>query len=170
MEILQAKIQDAKNIASLAIQVWLDTYAVTGIRETFSEFIWNELSPEAFKKKLNNPDIDIYKVVENEHLIAMAEISYNSACPANSSLKCEIDKLYVQQNYHGKNVGANLLNFINSICKKKSIKTIWLTVYENNHRAIKFYQKHNFVEIGDTYFELGEERHRNIILTKRFPE
>jgi ribosomal protein S18 acetylase RimI-like enzyme len=41
---------------------------------------------------------------------------------------------------------------------------VWLTVFHENERALAFYRKHGWIELGYTFFCLYEERHKNIIL------
>jgi len=167
VKISRAGISDSGNLATLAIQVWLDTYAVSGIRQTFSNYVWDELSPAKFEKKLVDKSIIIFKMEENSHLIGFAEIHFSSPCPASPEITTELNKIYIHQNYQGKKLGIELLEFIGRELKEANLQTYWLSVYENNVRAIKFYNKNQFEEIGELFFTLGDEKHRNIILKKK---
>ncbi len=164
MIIRKATKEDAKNIASLAVQVWLDTYAVEGIRDTFSEYIWSELTPENFSEKIENDKREIFLLWENEHLIGFAEMNYDSHQTKSSKDDAEIDKLYIQENFCGKGLGKELINHIRKECKVRGVKEVWLSVYENNRRAIGFYEKVGFTETGELFFRMGDEKHRNLIL------
>lgn len=167
MKIELAKKEDIKNIASLAVQVWLDTYATEGIRDVFSEYVWNELTPESFQKRFDDKNRLFISVKKNNHLIGFVEINTNSTSPVNSELNFEIDKLYIQNNFCGKNIGSEIISFIGNYCSENSIPGMWLTVYENNIRAIKFYFKNDFEEIGEYYFHLENESHRNLVMYKK---
>ena len=41
---------------------------------------------------------------------------------------------------------------------------IWLKTNSQNSRAIAFYAKHGYTKIGVTFFELGSEKHENMVL------
>jgi ribosomal protein S18 acetylase RimI-like enzyme len=41
---------------------------------------------------------------------------------------------------------------------------MWLGVWEHNPRAIAFYHKHGFVDVGDHVFLLGEDPQTDIIM------
>jgi len=166
MKILKADYSDLKNISTLAVQVWLDTYAAEGIRTTFSDYIWEELTTKNFQHRFNNRDREYYKVVKDDHLIGFFELNYNSPYGTDKKLNLEVEKLYIQQNFCGKGIGSKIIDFINSLCSSRNICSFWLSVYENNERAIMFYKKVNFVEIGEIYFELGAEKHRNLVLKR----
>lgn len=167
MIITKADVNDASSIATLAVQVWLDTYAVEGIRDSFTKYVWSELTPDNFRIRFSNPDREFLKVEINSHLVGFAEINYNSTPGKNSGTNVEIEKLYIQENFCNKGIGKKLIFSINERCKDKGILSVWLSVYENNERAISFYRKNNFFESGDLYFNLDGEKHRNLILIRK---
>jgi diamine N-acetyltransferase len=41
---------------------------------------------------------------------------------------------------------------------------IWLKTNSQNSRAIAFYAKHGYTKVGITFFELGNEKHENVVL------
>ena len=41
---------------------------------------------------------------------------------------------------------------------------LWLGVWEQNPRAIAFYQKHGFRTIGEQTFVLGTDRQRDLVM------
>lgn len=169
MKIGKATTSDAKNIASLAMQVWLNTYAVDGIRAAFSNYVWEALSPANFLTILNDPNRDIYKVEIDNHLIGFADINYHSVCEAGFRLTVEIEKLYIHENFCHRGIGKQLLDHVVLVLQEKAIDHMWLSVYEGNKRAIRFYEKYGFTCGGELFFELEHERHRNLVMVKRWP-
>ena len=55
-----------------------------------------------------------------------------------------------------------------SACLGKIMQTdtdvVWLGVWEKNPRAIAFYRKFNFKEVGEHVFALGKDMQRDIIM------
>lgn len=47
-------------------------------------------------------------------------------------------------------------------------KYMWLSVLESNNRAISFYAKNGFTEIGKLSFEIGQENFSYIAMKKEF--
>jgi ribosomal protein S18 acetylase RimI-like enzyme len=43
---------------------------------------------------------------------------------------------------------------------------MWLSCWENNHRALAFYRRWGFVETGRTLFPVGEDRQLDIVLSR----
>jgi len=43
---------------------------------------------------------------------------------------------------------------------------VWLGVWERNPRAISFYKKFGFIEVGDHVFPLGNDPQRDIVMAR----
>ncbi len=57
----------------------------------------------------------------------------------------DIHLIYITQKYRRSNFGSNILSFIEFNKNLINISKIYIEVSENNHPAIKFYEKNNFV-------------------------
>lgn len=160
------EVKDSIDIAALSIQVWLDTYATKGIRKAISKYVLNEFTEKNIERKLRFDNQVYLLAIEDDHLIGYVSLNVKVTCPITGDEIPEIDKLYVQESFTGKGKGSDLLESALSYCKSKGHKKLWLTVFHENKRALKFYEKHDFKEIGLTYFELESEKHKNHVLCK----
>jgi len=50
--------------------------------------------------------------------------------------------------------------------KRGGYKTLWLGVWEHNHRARAFYRKWNFHDVGTHVFHLGEDLQTDILMQR----
>jgi ribosomal protein S18 acetylase RimI-like enzyme len=48
-------------------------------------------------------------------------------------------------------------------------RTLWLGVWERNPRAIAFYRKCGFTEVGTQTFVLGTDHQRDLVLERPIP-
>jgi ribosomal protein S18 acetylase RimI-like enzyme len=46
----------------------------------------------------------------------------------------------------------------------------WLGVWERNPRAISFYRKFGFAEVGEHVFSLGNDPQRDIVMARKIAE
>jgi len=76
----------------------------------------------------------------------------------------EIQRIYVDSNWHGKGVAQQLFEACLHAFDKRDINRIWLGVWEHNPRAIAFYKKYGFKEAGEKSFLLGSDRQRDIVM------
>lgn len=160
----RATVDDAANLAALSIQVWLHTYATQGIRRELSNYVLTELTEVALASALADP-AERFTLYEGDgHLLGFIRLKTGSVCPTDPDCTTEIVTLYVQSHFVGQGIGADLLRHTLSGCETDAV---WLTVYHGNTRAISFYKREGFTSIGSTWFELGTEKHENIIMQKQ---
>lgn len=62
-----------------------------------------------------------------------------------------IDELYLQENYRGRGIGKQTIEFVSDFCRANRIKALHLEVEHENKPAQALYQKTGFV-IHDRYF------------------
>ena len=49
---------------------------------------------------------------------------------------------------------------------KRGADGVWLGVWENNPRAIRFYAKWGIVEVGEHIFHVGSDAQRDILMSR----
>jgi diamine N-acetyltransferase len=47
---------------------------------------------------------------------------------------------------------------------KRRANGVWLGVWENNPRALRFYAKFGFVEVGEHRFHVGSDAQRDLLM------
>ena len=79
----------------------------------------------------------------------------------------EIERIYVLKEFLGKTIGQLLLEHAFQIAREKGNENVWLGVWEENKRAIRFYQKNGFEEFDKHIFMLGEDAQTDILMRKK---
>lgn len=158
-----AAMGDAANLAALSAQVWLHTYARSGLRHALSNYVLTELTEGKFLDGLQN-DRQMFIVCETDvHLVGYIRLDFDAPCPSRIDISTEIMTLYVQAHFLRRGIGAGLLEQALAVCRQRGISDVWLMANHENATAIAFYQRHGFQHSGSKLFELGSERHENFI-------
>jgi len=76
----------------------------------------------------------------------------------------ELWRIYLDKSSHGLGIGRLLLSKAMEAARTMSSDQIWLGVWEKNHRAISFYEKHGFKVVGSQEFSIGTEIHNDIVM------
>ena len=71
---------------------------------------------------------------------------------------------FIDIEYHGKQVGQVLYNKALLVAKQHNVDILWLGVWEENPRAIRFYQKNGFVEFDKHIFKIGNDEQTDIMM------
>lgn len=161
-------LSDAENLAALATQVFLHTYATEGISSPISSYVLSEFSVAKFLSLLTDTSTTTVVVAEvNANLVGYALVNYRSPCPNQASFTAELATLYVQEHFTGKHVGSALLANVEASAIERTRSPLWLSVNANNKRALAFYAFHGYCKIGVCQFKLGNECHENHVLVAK---
>jgi ribosomal protein S18 acetylase RimI-like enzyme len=164
LEIRRGRSEDADRLAVLATQVWLHTYAISGITADIAAYVRHELTPEKYRAILDDPQYQVFVAASGESLAGLAVVKFGVPCPAENYSSTELETLYVQEHFVGCGAGKSLLRAAETEAKQRSNGVLWLTVNAKNARAVAFYAHQGFTKVGTTYFVLGEGRHENHVL------
>jgi ribosomal protein S18 acetylase RimI-like enzyme len=164
-----ADFSDAANLTVLKQQVWVATYAVEGLRSEFSDYLLAEFTLANEMALLGNPEKKTLIAELNGHIIGCAVVDFNAEVPLPAVGNIpEIAVLYVLERFTGMGFGKILLQKSLQLINESGFNAAWLTVYHKNLRAIKFYNKSGFTDIGKTFFEMQGNQYENRVLIKRF--
>lgn len=68
----------------------------------------------------------------------------------------ELQQLYVVHDWHGLGVADRLMNWAFSTARERGADELYLTVFDHNERAKRFYARYGFAEVGRCTFTLGD--------------
>jgi diamine N-acetyltransferase len=77
-----------------------------------------------------------------------------------------LDQLYILQDHHGHGIGKELLAWAIDESRRRGMKELYLTVYVDNHRAKRLYERNGFDAVGRYDFMVGSHADEDIIMRK----
>ncbi len=80
----------------------------------------------------------------------------------------ELQRIYVLNDFLNKKIGHELLNVVFDEIKTIRSKHLWLSVYVDNLKAIRFYEKYNFKIIGKHTFGILKQSFEFYVMDKEF--
>jgi ribosomal protein S18 acetylase RimI-like enzyme len=78
----------------------------------------------------------------------------------------EIQRFYLLQECHGTGIAATLMAACLAALRKRGSDVAWLGVWEENPRAIAFYRKEGFAEVGRKVFMVGTDPQRDLVMAR----
>lgn len=162
-DIRPACAADAPRLAALARWVWLQTYAVEGVHESFAGYLDSAFATAELARLIADPTQRMWVAERESHLLAWAHLDLSASCPLPglAGPQAELSRLYVVPPAAGQGLGTALLRQLRSALPSY---TTWLRAWEGNAGALRFYSREGAVLLGETWFELEQERHRNEVL------
>jgi ribosomal protein S18 acetylase RimI-like enzyme len=77
-----------------------------------------------------------------------------------------LDQLYVLKKHHGSGIARELMDWALAEAKRRGSEALYLTVYIDNHRAKRFYERYGFEAVGRYDFMVGNHADEDIIMRK----
>lgn len=165
--IRKANRSDAKQLSRLAEITFRDTFGVMNTAEDMELHCRANYSEAVQAGEISNPGMVTLLAEVEERLVGFAQLRWDGApnCVLAKS-PGEIQRLYVVDDWHGKGIAQDLMNACIEEMKARGSDVVWLGVWERNLRAISFYKRFEFVEMGDHVFPLGSDPQRDIVMVR----
>lgn len=166
--IRKATISDIEVIQEISKQTFIETFAAVNTPENLDNYVRENFNSKHIALEINNPESAFYLAILDNKTIAYLKLNFgNAQSEIRSDEAMEIQRIYVLKAFHGKKIGQLLLNEAILIGQKSGVDSIWLGVWEENHKAIEFYSKNDFVVFDKHSFTLGNEVQTDLLMELR---
>ncbi|MBO0358028.1 GNAT family N-acetyltransferase [Hymenobacter sp. BT186] len=163
--IRQATSQDLDVLQQIGRQTFRETFSATNSAENMKRYLEEGFSGEKLLAELQNPHSTFYFAELAGTVIGYLKVNTGPAqTEAQSVSALEIERIYVLQAYHGQQIGQVLYNQAMQLAVQANADYVWLGVWEENPRAIRFYQKNGFVAFDKHVFMLGDDAQTDILM------
>lgn len=157
IKILKATIEHVEILAPLSIEAFIPAHGHSSPKKDIESYIERNFSIENFKKELANPAFEYYLIYHNNKAVGFSKVIFNTPHENVASQNLtKMERLYILKEYYGLNLGVELMQFNIDLAQKNNQEGIWLEVWVENIRAIKFYTKMGFDIVGNYDFKVSE--------------
>jgi GNAT superfamily N-acetyltransferase len=158
LAIRRATPEDAPAYSALARQLFVDTFAEHNAPDDFAAFLRETYGVERQRAEIADAG---GRVLLAEVGGALAGYAYLKRGPAPACVAgeapVEISRFYVDGRWHGRRVAQSLMRAAADEARAWGGRTVWLGVWEHNPRAIAFYAKCGFADVGSHLFMVGTD-------------
>jgi GNAT superfamily N-acetyltransferase len=158
---------DAQRLSAFARRTFDETFSDQNTPEDMSLYLSSAFSDARQLAELDDPDTTTLVMEHETRLIAYAQLHVGdppSCVPDQRAI--ELVRFYVDRTHHGRGVAQTLMEATLAAANGRA-KTMWLGVWERNARAIAFYSKWRFVDVGSHTFMLGTDRQLDRIMWRQ---
>jgi len=159
--------QDLAQLQQIGRQTFFETFAPSNSEENMRAYLAEGFSAEKLLAELHNPHSAFYFAELDSAVIGYLKVNTGPAqTEQQKGNTLEIERIYVLQTYHGKKVAQVLYDQAMQLATHAQADYVWLGVWEENPRAIRFYQKNGFVAFDQHVFKLGDDEQTDILMKK----
>lgn len=168
IDIRRGVASDDAMLAEFAARTFSDTFAADNRPEDLQSHFAASYGVAQQRKELVDPDVITLLAVSNGGLVAYAQIrrSLPPACVTQDHV-VELHRFYVDRPAHGSGIARMLMSEVRRAVLELGGRHVWLGVWERNARAIAFYKKTGFIDVGSHDFYVGSDRQTDRVLVAR---
>jgi len=142
-----------------------DTFAHLYRPEDLAQFL-DQFTPEAWAAEFSGPGF-CFRVAEVDgEVVAFVKLGPSSLPIESSRRFIELRQIYVLKDHHGTGLAKALTDWAIEEARARGFEEIYLTVYIDNHRARRFYDRYGFEPVGRYDFMVGSHADEDIIMRK----
>ncbi len=167
MIIRAATADDVALLARIGEETFRAAFASYNSPDNLESYIEKAYSEAAVAKHLFAEQM-IYRIAEDEGAaVAFARYDLKHQPPhLEGKATIELCQIYVLTSEIGKGIGGKLLEDGFELGRTNDKNIIWLGVWENNPKAIRFYERWGFQTTSSHTFMLGDEAQRDLIMER----
>lgn len=157
---------DGPALDAMARQIWLETFGHSAPAADIALYVDGAYGPQGkLIRDLSDPAHRFRIAWAGEAVAGYAKLSPvwldDPAVPADAR---QLSQLYVASAWHGQGVAPLLIDWAIAQARAGGASALVLTVWEENHRARRFYDRYGFVHVGDYAFQTGTQIDRDLIM------
>lgn len=175
IHIRRGGVADAAALAAFAEHTFAETYAADNRPEDMRAHMESSFTVARQSKELADPDVvtlltyvgerRVGERLADETLVAYTQIRRNAPPPCvTQQYPIEIHRFYVDRPAHGQGIAQHLMAAAFASARALGGQHLWLSVWERNPRAVAFYKKVGFMDVGSTDFFVGPDRQKDRVL------
>lgn len=160
-----ATIDDSGVVADLFARSFVETFGQLYAEDDLSAFLTG-VTPKAFAQEIGSPEFALRIAWDNGEPVGFAKLG-----PANLPVEApphtmELWQIYVLKPWQGRAIAQHLYDWAEGEARRRRAEHLQLSVYIDNHRARRFYDRRGFVAAGRYDFMVGNQADEDIVMRK----
>ena len=162
-----ASHKDVPLLAELGRETFRSAFAQDNTPEDMEAYLEENFSEDKLGQEISDPLATFLIAELSGKPLGYAKLHTGDPDASVTGTKpMELVRLYVLPESIGHGIGAQLMKGCIDTATRRGFETLWLGVWEHNPRAIRFYEKWGFKEVGSHIFQLGNDAQTDLIMQR----
>lgn len=165
LELKPVPSDDLDRLRRISIETFTEAFAPVNTQANMNAYVSAAFNSEKLARELSNPDSRFFYCHHNTDVIGYMKLNFAPAqTDLNDPSSLELERIYVLREHQNKKAGMFMIGEAMAFARQNKLSYIWLGVWDQNHHAIRFYERNGFVRVSEHPFMLGDERQTDIIM------
>ncbi|SFR35991.1 Ribosomal protein S18 acetylase RimI [Robiginitalea myxolifaciens] len=175
LSLIPVSEDELEDLRELSIQTFTAAFGPQNDPADFQNYLQNAFSREQLTEELHQAGTTFYFLREAAPTVAnntdtgatepsaatLGYLKLNTDAAQSEPLGeegMEVERIYVRDGHQGKGLGQWMIERSGEMAKKAGKSFLWLGVWQENTRAVAFYQRMGFVIFGEHPYYIGSDR------------
>ena len=158
-----AELADAAALRELFAESFIETFGHLYRPADLKEFL-DANSDAKWRANLTDPEVAIRVAELDGQLAGFVELAPKKLPYETSAPALELWRLYLNSSAHGRGIADELMKWALEEASARGAQELVLSVYVDNHRALRFYERYGFEPVGRYDFMVGSHADEDLIL------
>ncbi|HEY8973440.1 MAG TPA: GNAT family N-acetyltransferase [Burkholderiaceae bacterium] len=162
-----ATVDDVPLLCGLGAATFRETYRPLSDPREVDEYADEHFTPEKVAAWFRKPCARTLLAIAGGAAVGYAHLRQAKvpACVADRNA-IELSRLYLLGTAQGTGLGNAMMAAALAQAAELEARTVWLGAYDRNVRALAFYARHGFAQVGTHEFEFGGRLYADPVLTR----
>lgn len=148
-----------QQLAAISKHTFCEAFEALNNPADFKAYISKAFSLEQLSKELENENSFFYFARGKQGVLGYFKLNVLDAqSDINDPMAAELERIYVLSEFQGRNIGQRMLYDAITIARELNKSYLWLGVWQENGKAIRFYKRNGFEIFGEHPYYIGSDR------------
>ena len=159
---------DEAALALVAQAVFLETFAGDVDGQDIIAHVRAKCGEDYFRAALCAPKGALWlaELAPGAAPIGYAQITAPDLPVETEPTDLELKRIYLLPRFHGGGAGRELMDAALAFAREAGAPRLLIGVKADNNRALSFYRRVGFVDIGERVFQVGANRYHDLVLAR----
>jgi GNAT superfamily N-acetyltransferase len=158
-----ATAADAATLSELGRRTFVETFGHLYRPEDLAAFLHNH-DEENWATELADPALSVQLVEQGGIAAGYAKVGPLKLPVETEHPAAELRQFYLLKTYHGAGLAAPMMEWVLGEARGRGARELYLSVYTDNHRARRFYDRWGFEFVAPYAFMVGEQADEDLIM------
>lgn len=170
LRVRRANAADAEMLAQLGERTFRETFGSENTPENMASYVAKAFDVVLVAREIADSKVTYLVGEIDDTPAAYAMVRNSPASPlVTGPSPLEVVRFYVDRPWHGAGLARALMQACDDEGRRRGAQTLWLGVWEKNPRAIRFYEKCGFRDVGSQTFVLGDDAQTDRVMARPIP-
>jgi ribosomal protein S18 acetylase RimI-like enzyme len=159
----KAARDDADTIGAVFRESFTDTFGHLYAPEDLAAFL-DGFTPEVWQADLSDPAFAFELAEEDGQTAGYVKLGPVTLPHVSPGPALELRQFYLLSRWQGREIAGELMEWTLAEARRRGAETLYLSVFIDNHRARRFYERYGFSYVGPYRFMVGNHADEDMVL------